>query len=510
MTRLVTGQAEGAAAAREILAGGGNAVDAAVTAALVAGVVAVPSCGIGGYGGHMVIARPDGKVAAIDFNSTAPAAARADMFSAGPDGKVPGEINLHGWRAAGVPGTLAGLQLALDRFGTRPLSQLLAPAIHFARDGFAVSRGLARAICSAAAQFKSDPGSAKLFLKNGEPLPEGATFRNPDLAAMLEVLASANSVQPFYRGKIAERIAAAFQKNGGLVTADDLAAYRAQEVTPLSLAWNQATIFTAPLTAGGLTVLQVLTTLKSLKWEMWARDDPKTTHARVEAMRLAWHDRLTLLGDPQKADVQVRRLLSAEYAEAAAERIRDAVKSGKPLAVTGDRRPAGGTIHLSAADANGMMVALTLTHGEAFGAQVTVDGLGLILGHGMSRFDVNPKHPNAPGPGKRPLHNMCPCIVVKDGRPVIALGAVGGRRIPNTLCDVLIGRVGYGLPLAEAVQAPRMHTHGDLNLNLTQKWSGNVRDYLKKVGYAVKPGAGAVLNAIERNARTGELTHAAG
>ena len=128
----------------------------------------------------------------------------------------------------------------------------------------------------------------------------------------------------------------------------------------------------------------------------------------------------------------------------------------------------------------------------------------------MSRFDVNPKHPNAPGPGKRPLHNMCPCIVVKDGRPVIALGAVGGRRIPNTLCDVLIGRVRYGLPLAEAVQAPRMHTHGDLNLNLTQKWSGNVRDYLKKVGYAVKPGAGAVLNAIERNARTGELTHAAG
>jgi len=247
-----------------------------------------------------------------------------------------------------------------------------------------------------------------------------------------------------------------------------------------------------------------------LKWETWARDDPKTTHARVEAMRLAWHDRLTLLGDPQKADVPVRKLLSAEYGEAAAQQVRTAVNAGKALAVTGDSRPAGGTIHLCAADANGVMVALTLTHGEAFGAQVTVDGLGLILGHGMSRFDVNPKHPNAPGPGKRPLHNMCPCIVMKDGRPVIALGAVGGRRIPNTLCDVLIGRVGYGLPLAEAVQAPRLHTQGDLNLNLTQKWSAEVRDYLKKVGYAVKPGAGAVLNAIERNARTGELTHAAG
>jgi gamma-glutamyltranspeptidase/glutathione hydrolase len=503
---LVTGQPHAAKAGMDILAAGGNAVDAAVAAALAAGVAAVSSCGIGGYGGHLVIAFPSGKTTAIDFNTTAPAAARPDMFPLDERGQVKGQVNTYGWLAASVPGTLAGLQLALNRYGTLPLVKVLQPAIRLARDGFEVSRSLAGVIKAAAGRLKNDPGSARLLFKNGEPLREGDTLRNPDLAALLEKLAGDNSVRAFYRGEIARRIAAAFKQNGGLVTADDLAAYQAREVEPLQFTWRGRTIVTAPLTAGGLTVLQALATLRALGWE---GGGDKATHARLEALRLAWHDRLTLLGDPEKVEVPVARLLSKAYAEQSAERVGKAVKEQKPVPGASDGRSTGGTTHLCAADGKGLMVALTLTHGGSFGACVAVDGLGLLLGHGMSRFDPRPRRPNSPGPGKRPLHNMCPTMVLQDGRPVAALGAIGGRRIPNALFDVLVNLVGLRRSLSDAVQAPRMHTEGGLDLTCTAGWLEAELDHLKKVGYAVKSGPAAALNAIARDAATGRLTTAA-
>src|SRR5262249_23594408 len=261
---LVNRHQESAEAGAAVLSAGGNAVDAAVAAALVAGVVAVPSTGIGGYGGHMVIAQPDGKVTAIDFNSSAPTAAKPDMFAIDEKGVVKGAANMFGWLAAGVPSVLAGLQLALDRFGTRKFGELAKPAIAFARDGFPVSKGLATAIRNASARFSKDPGSAKLFLVKGEPLGEGATFCNADLADMLQTLAERGRVDTFYKGDIADKIAAAFRKNGGLVTADDLAAYQPVEIAPLTLDWRGHTIHTPPPTAGGLTVLQALATLKAI------------------------------------------------------------------------------------------------------------------------------------------------------------------------------------------------------------------------------------------------------
>jgi gamma-glutamyltranspeptidase/glutathione hydrolase len=508
-TGLVTGQPEAGKVGNEVLAAGGNAVDAAVAAALVAGVVAVPSCGIGGYGGHMVIATGDGKVTAIDFNSTAPAAARDDMFPVGENGAVKDEINAYGWLAAGVPGTLAGMQLAADKYGTMLISELLKPAISYAREGFVVSKRLAAAIKVAAPRFAKDLASARLFLKDGQPLAEGATFRNPDLARMLQRLADDNTVEAFYRGELARKIAAAFKANGGIVTADDLAAHRAREVTPLALEWRGHTMHTAPLTAGGLTVLQALGALKAVGWQKWDAADEKTTHARVEALRIAWHDRLSLLGDPEKVAVPVKRLLSEDYAAKSAERIRAAVKEGKPVPAGTDGRAADGTIHLTAADRRGTLVALTLTHGESFGAQVTVDGLGLVLGHGMSRFDPRPKRANSVGPGKRPLHNMCPTAVLRDGKPVVVLGATGGRRIPNTLFDVLLNLVGRGLPLDEAVKAPRQHTEGGDKLVLEAAWPAAHVAYLKSIGYTVTTGGGAALNAIARDPATGKLEAAA-
>ncbi len=228
-------------------------------------------------------------------------------------------------------------------------------------------------------------------------------------------------------------------------------------------------------------------------------------HARIEAMRLAWNDRLTLLGDPEGTAVPVERLLSQAYAEQSAGRIWQAVRNRQLLPGSTDGRTSGGTIHLTAADADGMLVAVTLTHGETFGARVTVDGLGLVLGHGMSRFEPRPGHPNSVRGGRRPLNNMCPTIVVRNGCPLVALGATGGRRIPNTLVDVLAGLVGRGLSLNDAAAAPRLHTEGDRTLALDKNWIRADAGYLANLGYQITAGSGANLNGIQRDPISGHL-----
>lgn len=493
----VVGQPEAARAGAEVLASGGNAVDAAVTAALVAGVIAPHQCGPGGYGGHLVIATADGKkVTAIDFNTVAPQAARADLFALDSDGKVKGLANTYGWLAAGVPGTLAGLQLALERHGTRSFRQCVQPALQRARDGFPISQSFADATRTARKQLAKDPASARLLLHEGEPLKAGSTFRNPDLAKMLQTLGDDNSVEAFYRGDIARRIADAFKKNGGLVSVDDLAAYRAREVEPLALDWRDCSIHTAPLTAGGATVLETLAIVKELGWEREAETATKMGRARLEALRIAWDDRLRWLGDPDKMKLPLDRLLSLEYARRMAGRVREALEKGIPVRAASDHRSAAGTIHLSAADARGNLVALTLTHGSHFGAQVTVPGLGLILGHGMSRFEPRPGHPNSVGPGKRPLHNMCPTVVRRKGVPVAALGGAGGRKIPNAVFEVLLQYVAHGLSLAEAIAAPRLHTEGDLNVLVEKHWPREQIEQWKKVGYTISIGASARISGV--------------
>ena len=227
----VEGHLEGAKAGQEILAAGGNAVDAGVAAALVASVVSPYHVGPGGYGGSMIISTADGaKVVGIDFNTVAPAAARPDMFRAKTSGPAKDPASMFGWKAVGVPGVLAGLQHALDRFGTKKFADVVAPAIRYARDGFPTTSLIASSIRSDRKRLAADPGSAKLLLPGGEPPKVGSPFKNPDLAAMLETLAQRGSVESFYNGDIAAKIATAIRAGGGLVTEADLAAYRAHEV----------------------------------------------------------------------------------------------------------------------------------------------------------------------------------------------------------------------------------------------------------------------------------------
>jgi gamma-glutamyltranspeptidase/glutathione hydrolase len=209
-------------------------------------------------------------------------------------------------------------------------------------------------------------------------------------------------------------------------------------------------------------------------------------HARLETLRLAWKDRLELLGDPEVVKVPVEKLLSADYASELAEKVQDAVKAEKPLPLEVPKHLDEGTNNISAVDRHGNMVAMTITQGGSFGAQVTAGGLGVTLGHGMSRFDPHPEHPNAPAPGKRPMHNMCPSLVRKDGKPFLAVGGAGGVRIPSAVYDVLFGCVAHGETLEEAVTRPRQHCTGTLEVMLERNFPMELQDYIRKVGFKVR------------------------
>jgi gamma-glutamyltranspeptidase/glutathione hydrolase len=278
-----------------------------------------------------------------------------------------------------------------------------------------------------------------------------------------------------------------------------MASYRPLELAPLKLEWNGHTIATAPLTAGGLTALQTIQAIKALgpDWKRLPKNSPVRTHTWLEALRVSWGDRLQLFGDPKFVDVPVERLLSENYAHESAAKIRTAVAEKRPVPVTTDDRPASGTVHLAAVDANGMMAAMTLTHGNSFGAQVTVDGLGLLLGHGNSRFDPAPGKPNSIAPGKRPLDNMCPTIVLRGGRPVLAIGAVGGRRIPNAIFQVLMKRFEDGGSLEDAVAEPRLHTEGGMLVRAEAGRPESDINYLKQIGYTIGKPEICWVSAVE-------------
>jgi gamma-glutamyltranspeptidase/glutathione hydrolase len=295
-------------------------------------------------------------------------------------------------------------------------------------------------------------------------------------------------------------IAQQFKRNGGIVTEKDFNDYHAIEQSPYESEYLGHKVATAPLTAGGLTMLQVFASLAALDWHQMPRSSPTKFQAMVEALRIAWGDRLRWFGDPKFVDVPVERLLSEKYAKESAQLVKQAVAKKRPVQVRTDGRTAGGTVNLSGCDAQGNVAVITLTHGESFGARVTVDGLGLLLGHGMSRFEPTPGKLNSIQPGKRPLDNMCPSIVLKDGKPSVALGGIGGRRIPNSVFQTLLQLMGNGRDLNDAVQAPRIHTEGGLDLHVERGIPKGDVDYMREIGYKIAPPIGAFVSAVQYNA----------
>ena len=490
----IVGDRVAAKIGESILRDGGNAIDAAIAAAFAAGIASPHNCGVGGYGGHAMIALAGGKkITAIDFNSAAPAAARADMFPLDAAGRVKGNVNVTGWLAAGVPGTLAGLDLALQRYGTRTLRDVLAPAIDLCEKGTHVApvKGIDDV-------SRTDSRSAS---EQSVALPPEKR-RNAALARLLKTLAARNSTESFYRGDLADTVAAAFQQHGGLVTREDLAAYRARELSPLTVEWNGATVHTVPLTSTGPLLLQAFAAMKALGWVKL--DAGPRQHAKLEALRIAWADRLKHFGDPDLVAVPLEKLLSTRYAAETAEKISAAVKARRPVPLDVNPSRADGTTHISAVDRAGNFIAITLTHGGSFGARVVVDELGLVLGHGMSRFEPLPGLPNSPGPRKRPITNMCPTIVTRAGSPVLALGAAGGTRIPSSMFEVLLNYVGLASPLATAMNSPRLHSMGTLNVGLEKRHALDDESFFKSLGYTTSRYTPANVSAVELDPKTRE------
>lgn len=497
---IILGEENGAFIGNAILANGGNVIDGLVAAALGCCAATPSRCGLAGYGGHLIFYNAKLKrVECVDFNTMAPAAALPTLYQIDGNGKVVDRKNFYGWLAAGVPGTLWGLQFALKQHGTMKLSDVIQPAIKIATDGFVVTPMFAKAVQSALPRFEKDPGSARVYLKDGKPPHAGDLLKNPELAEVMSTLAQRNSAESFYRGDIAHTIVDTFRKNGGIVTARDYAIYHPIVGRPYQINCGGCDVYTAPLTAGGLTTLEALSILKHLNFEN-AEQGPQATHMRVEALRLAWKDRLEKFGDPRFTDdLQPQQFLAEDHIKELADLVEASVKSERPILIKLPKHTDDGTVNLSGADKDGNVAAITLTQGGGFGAQITVSGM--TFGHGMSRFNPLPGHPNSVAPRKRPLDNMCPTVLVSEDR-VMAIGGSGGVRIPNTIHDVLLNFLFRKQNVQDSIAAPRMHTTGTLDVGLEQHWPKAEREYLKKLGFNMQTIEGAIASAACYNRKT--------
>jgi gamma-glutamyltranspeptidase/glutathione hydrolase len=449
---------------------GGNAVDAAIAAALTLGVVDTPNSGIGG-GCFILIRKADGTVVAIDGRETAPAAATRDMFIR--DGAADPALSQTGALAVAVPSAVATYDLALREHGELTLADLLRPAADLAEEGFPIDRVYARKLTATEATLAKFAGTRAVLLdRDRKAWPRRHVLKQPDLAATYRAIAD-EGVDWFYRGRFAERVGEWMADNGGVLTAADFAAYRPIVREPLETSFRDWTILGfPPPSSGGVHVAQMLNMLEHFPLrEEYERDEARALHIIAEAMKLAFADRAYWLGDPDFVDVP-RGLIDEDYAAELAKRIDpDHAKSvaghGEPPRAAEDLFSQKHTTHIAAVDSEGNWVAITATINTSFGSKVIVPGTGVVLNNEMDDFSAQPGKPNAFGlvgaesnavaPGKRPLSSMSPTMVLKDGEPVLTVGAAGGPKIITQALLAILRRLEFNQPLAEAVASPRIH-----------------------------------------------------
>lgn len=464
---VVTSQHIASAVGAGILAAGGNAIDAAVAVGYALAVVE-PCCGNIGGGGFMTIHLADGRDTFLNFRETAPAAATAGMYL-DPAGNPDPGLSRHGWRAAGVPGTVLGLDRAAREYGSLPRPALLAPAVALARDGFVLGRADTEQLDAKAGRFAEDPAAAKIFLRpDGSRLQPGDRLVQKDLAGTLESIAK-DGPDAFYKGRAAAAVAAASQANGGILSAADFAGYTVTEGPPLSCSYRGYRLLSAPPpSSGGTTICEILDILEGYDVTALGFRSARSVQLMAAAMGRAYRDRNAYLGDPAFVANPLDRLLSKGYAAG----IRAAIASGagaSPEALPTPRERAE-TTSFSVADSAGNAVAATYTINGYFGAEVMAPGTGFFLNNEMDDFTAKPGTPNLYGlvqgaanaiaPGKRPLSSMAPSLVEKDGRIVLVLGSPGGSRIITTVLETIMNIVDYGMAPQAAVDAPRLHYQG--------------------------------------------------
>jgi len=497
---------------------GGNAVDAAVCAALTLSVVDNHNSGIGG--GCLILLRsPDGEFIAIDGRETAPAAAHADMFLR--DGEADPELSRSGPLAVGTPGALAAYATVVEQYGQLPLARLLCPGMEAARDGFPLDSNYARRLASAADRLAKDPGARAQFLtEGGEPLAEGETLRQPDLANTYQKIAE-EGVDWFYRGPLAERIGAWMAENGGLLAASDFAAYEPKRREPIVSTYRGHTVVGfPPPSSGGVHVAQMLGMLERFDMaDEFANEPAEAIHLVTEAMKLAFADRAYWLGDADFVDVP-RGLLDEEYIASLSERIDPEKATPVPTHGTPPewRQDLFGrhTTHIAAADADGWWVSITATVNTGFGAKVVVPGTGLVLNNEMDDFAAAPGAPNAFGllgssnnavaPGKRPLSSMSPTIVLDpEGEPLMAVGAAGGPKIITQVLLAILRVVDAGMSLEQAITEPRWHHQWRPNeVAFEKSFDGPLVERIAGYGHATAQlSSGGISQGVIRNADGG-------
>jgi gamma-glutamyltranspeptidase / glutathione hydrolase len=462
----------------EILKAGGNAVDAAVAAAVAIGVAEPNATGIGGEG-MMVIYLADRKTAiAIDYRSASPAKAQ---FT----GAVPGT----GHQAVAIPGTVAGLALALEKYGTMKLPQVMAPSIRIAREGFVVSPTLAGVIADNFEEIAKADALAKIFCPGGLPLEAGDTLKNPDLAATLEKIA-AGGADVFYRGSVADAIAGEMKAQGGFITKDDLASYRAIERTPIEGTYRGYRLLSAPPPVGGLAVVEILQILEQFPMAKLKPFSREHVHVMAEAMRRGFADWSAYVGDPGFTDVPVAQLLSKPYASKRAAEIAMDRITAKVEAGTLDRLSPS-TTSLSTVDKAGNMVALTQTLSDFFGSKVVVAGTGIILNNEMKNFSA--RGPNSRMPGKRMRTTIAPTIILRpDGRTFATIGTPGAARIISTMTLLVSDLVDYGMGIQEAIEAPRFMARDEAGqtgnaIDIEARLPADTQAALTRMGYTLRP-----------------------
>jgi gamma-glutamyltranspeptidase/glutathione hydrolase len=496
----------------EIMEAGGNAIDAAVATGFALAVVHSAAGNLGG-GGFMLIRMADGKVHFLDYREMAPAAAKPDMYLDAQGNVIEGASEI-GYKAIGVPGSVAGMVYAEQKYGKLTLQQVTAPAIRLAREGYALSWGEAR-------DFQRDkylatfPESRRIFQRGGNYYQPGEIFRQPELAHTLERIAA--KPDDFYHGAMAQELAAAMQKGGGLITAADLAHYEVKEREPVRGTYRGYEIISAPPpSSGGTVLIESLNILEGYDLAKMGSRSAESVHYTTEAFRRAFFDRAEFMGDPDFSKIPISQLIDKKYGAA----WRDSIDAGHATASKDLKRPAifseldryaaahpqplaipesPHTTHYSVVDAEGNAVAVTTTINGWFGSRVTAEGLGFLLNNEMDDFSAKPGVPNsdgliqsaanAIGPGKRPLSSMTPTIVVRDGKTVLVLGSPGSSKIITTVANVLMGVVDYGMNIQESVNAPRFHNQWlpDV-LNVEQWFSPDTVQVLQKMGYNVQVG----------------------
>ncbi len=450
----------------DVLERGGNAVDAAVAVGYALAVV-YPAAGNLGGGGFMTIQLVNGRKTFLDFREKAPLAATPDMFL-DSSRNVGSGASTRGHLAVAVPGTVAGLEYAREKYGTRSRAALIAPAISFAKRGFALDQGDIALFAVANAEFKDDEATAAIFLNRGKPFKAGERLVQDDLASTLTLIAQ-RGPDAFYQGPIADAIAASSAAGKGIITKADLQQYKVRELAPVECDYRGYQIVSAPPpSSGGVAICEILNILEGYPLNDLGFRSAQAVHYQIEAMRHAFIDRNSYLGDPDFVKNPLDRLLDKRYAKKVRAAIHPA-RAGVSRELKPGVLPHEGvnTTHYSIVDNQGNAVAVTYTLNEWFGAKLTAANTGILLNNEMDDFTVKLGVPNLYGlvqgkansiaPGKRPLSSMSPTIVSRDGKPLMVIGAAGGSRIITAVVHCILNVIDYGMNIQEALDAPRFH-----------------------------------------------------